>query len=54
MPPNTSTGASGVDLDYPVHRYFRWAKDTELQLGGASVAARDLGTAIAAEPLTIG
>lgn len=47
-------GGIGVDLDYPVHRYFRWAKDMELQLGGASAAARDLGAAIATEPLTIG
>ena len=47
-------GGIGVDIDYPVHRYFRWAKDMELQLGGASACARDLGSAIAAEPLTIG
>lgn len=47
-------GGVGVDLDYPVHRYFRWAKDVELQLGGASTCLRDLGAAIAAEPLTIG
>jgi alkylation response protein AidB-like acyl-CoA dehydrogenase len=47
-------GGIGVDIDYPVHRYFRWAKDIELQLGGGSACARDLGAAIAAEPLTIG
>lgn len=47
-------GGVGVDLDYPIHRYFRWAKDIELQLGGASASVRDLGAAIAAEPLTIG
>lgn len=47
-------GGIGVDLDYPVHRYFRWAKDVELQLGGAGRAARDLGDAVASEPLTIG
>ncbi len=47
-------GGIGVDIDYPVHRYFRWAKDLELQLGGASACTRDLGAAIAAEPLTIG
>lgn len=47
-------GGIGVDLDYPVHRFFRWAKDVELQLGGAGAAARDLGAAIASEPLTIG
>ncbi len=47
-------GGIGVDIDYPVHRYFQWAKDLELQLGGASACTRDLGAAIAAEPLTIG
>ena len=26
-------GGIGVDLDYPVHRYFRWAKEIELTLG---------------------
>lgn len=47
-------GGIGVDIDYPVHRYFQWAKDLELQLGGASACTRDLGAAIAEEPLTIG
>lgn len=47
-------GGIGVDVDYPVHRFFQWAKDLELQLGGASACTRDLGAAIAAEPLTIG
>lgn len=47
-------GGIGLDLDYPLHRYFQWAKDVELALGGAGVCTRDLGAAIAAEPLTIG
>jgi 3-oxocholest-4-en-26-oyl-CoA dehydrogenase beta subunit len=47
-------GGIGVDVDYPVHRYFRASKELELQLGGASACARDLGAAIASEPLTIG
>ena len=29
-------GGIGVDIDYPIHRYFRWAKALELTLGGAS------------------
>ena len=29
-------GGIGIDLDYPIHRYFRWAKVLELTLGGAS------------------
>ncbi len=29
-------GGIGVDIDYPVHRYFRWAKAIELSLGGGT------------------
>lgn len=47
-------GGIGVDLDYPVHRFFRWAKDIELQLGGPGIGARGLGRLIASQPLTIG
>lgn len=47
-------GGIGLDLDYPLHRTFQRAKDLELSLGGAGACTRDLGAAIAAEPLTIG
>lgn len=39
-------GGIGMDLDYPVHRYFRWAKVLELQLGGATPSLRRLGAAL--------
>jgi alkylation response protein AidB-like acyl-CoA dehydrogenase len=29
-------GGMGVDTDYPIHRYFLWAKAIELALGGAT------------------
>ncbi len=29
-------GGVGVDRDYPLHRYFLWAKQLELSLGGAT------------------
>ena len=29
-------GGIGVDIDYPIHRYFLWAKYLELTLGGAT------------------
>ena len=29
-------GGIGLDLDYPVHRYYLWAKEIELTLGSAS------------------
>lgn len=40
-------GGIGVDLDYPVHRYFRWAKDHEQRLGGGSQHLAMLGASIA-------
>lgn len=40
-------GGIGMDLDYPVHRYFRWAKTHELRLGGGSRHLAALGRALA-------
>jgi alkylation response protein AidB-like acyl-CoA dehydrogenase len=36
-------GGMGLDLDYPVHRYFLWSKQNELLLGGAAQQAARLG-----------
>ena len=44
-------GGIGVDLDYPIHRYFRWAKVLELTLGGASPSLVRLGASLAAQPV---
>ncbi len=44
-------GGIGVDLDYPIHRYFRWAKVLELTLGGASPSLLGLGASLAAQPV---
>lgn len=43
-------GGIGVDLDYPVHRYFRWAKELELRLGPGSAYLAQLGTRLAHTP----
>lgn len=43
-------GGIGVDLDYPVHRYFRWSKVIELLLGSGTEHLRRLGQRIAAAP----
>lgn len=43
-------GGIGVDLDYPIHRYFRWAKVLELLLGGASPSLLCLGASLVAAP----
>jgi hypothetical protein len=43
-------GGIGVDVDYPLHRYFMWAKHIELALGAASEQLARLGGRIAAAP----
>ncbi len=45
-------GGIGVDLDYPVHRYFRLAKVLELVLGGATPSLRRLGALLVSAPAT--
>lgn len=41
-------GGIGVDLDYPVHRTFRWAKHLEMSLGGGTPHLQRLGALLAA------
>jgi len=41
-------GGISIDLEYPIHRYFHWAKHMELQFGGASIQLERLGDLIAA------
>lgn len=43
-------GGMGADVTYPVHRYFLWAKQIELQLGGASALLAELGDALDDRP----
>jgi acyl-CoA dehydrogenase len=43
-------GGMGADVTYPVHRYFLWAKQIELQLGGASALLAELGDALDQRP----
>lgn len=42
-------GGIGMDLDYPIHRYFRWAKEHELRLGGGAEHLARLGRTLAAK-----
>jgi alkylation response protein AidB-like acyl-CoA dehydrogenase len=42
-------GGMGVDIDYPIHRYFLWAKELELTLGGATAQLLRLGASMAEE-----
>ncbi|MFT5221904.1 MAG: alkylation response protein AidB-like acyl-CoA dehydrogenase [Glaciecola sp.] len=44
-------GGIGVDLDYPVHRYFLWAKRIEHTLGTPTRELLRLGNILADEPV---
>ncbi len=44
-------GGIGVDLDYPVHRYFLWAKRIEHTLGTPTRELLRLGALLADEPV---
>ena len=46
-------GGIGVDRDYPLHRYFLWAKQLELTLGGATRSCLTIGRHLAAEPASV-
>ncbi len=40
-------GGLGVDVDYPIHRYFLWSKSLELELGSATEQVARLGKFLA-------
>jgi 3-oxocholest-4-en-26-oyl-CoA dehydrogenase beta subunit len=44
-------GGVGVDVEYPLARYFRWSKQLELTLGAASAQLLRIGASLAAEPV---
>ena len=43
-------GGIGVDVDYPLHRYYVWSKHIELTLGSAHPQLVKLGALLAAHP----
>lgn len=43
-------GGVGIDVEYPLHRYFVTSKRIEFSLGGATTQLRRIGIALAAEP----
>ena len=43
-------GGTGADIGYPIHRYFLWGKQIELELGGPSLQLSRLGALIAEHP----
>jgi len=44
-------GGVGVDVDYPLHRYFLWAKKIELSLGASTQQLLRIGRSLAAQPV---
>jgi alkylation response protein AidB-like acyl-CoA dehydrogenase len=46
-------GGMGVSREYPLHRYYVWAKQLELGLGGTHVSLARLGRLLADEPVTV-
>jgi acyl-CoA dehydrogenase len=44
-------GGLGIDVSYPVHRYFVAAKGNEFALGGATAQLRRIGAALAGDAL---
>jgi alkylation response protein AidB-like acyl-CoA dehydrogenase len=42
-------GGMGSDLDYPIHRFFLWAKHLGLMLGGRGVQIEKLGALLASD-----
>ena len=45
-------GGISIDLDYPAHRYFLWAKQLEFQLGAAGPQLARLGRSLADQPVS--
>ena len=45
-------GGIGIDVDYPLHRYYLWAKQNELTLGSAAVQLETLAAGLADGSLT--
>jgi hypothetical protein len=43
-------GGIGVDVDYPVHRYYLWSRQIELTLGSAAPQLETLGRLLAETP----
>ncbi len=44
-------GGVGVDVDYPLSRYFRWSKQLEMTLGASTAQLLRLGSTLASEPV---
>lgn len=46
-------GGVGIDVDYPLHRYFKWATQIEHELGSAKIQLEQVGARIAAGEIAV-
>lgn len=46
-------GGISIDLDYPIHRHFLWAKHLEFQLGAGTEQLARIGAQLAATPAPV-
>jgi alkylation response protein AidB-like acyl-CoA dehydrogenase len=47
-------GGAGADVDAPIHRYFLWARQIELSLGGGSRILARFGASLSNQTIEIG
>jgi alkylation response protein AidB-like acyl-CoA dehydrogenase len=47
-------GGAGADLDAPIHRYFLWARQIELSLGGSNRILARFGASLSNQTIEIG
>ena len=47
-------GGIGADVDYPIHRYYLWAKQIELMLGGGNRILARFGSSLSQQTIEIG
>ncbi len=47
-------GGTGADVDYPIHRYYLWAQQARLCLGGSERILAGFGHALAGQSIEIG
>ena len=47
-------GGIGIDIDYPLHRYYLWAKQIELTLGSAPEQLARIGSRMASDGESVG
>jgi alkylation response protein AidB-like acyl-CoA dehydrogenase len=47
-------GGTGADVDYPIHRYYLWAQQVRLCLGGSERILAGFGRQLAGQSIEVG